>query len=214
VSDSLFYLVRHAEPVLPDERRRFLGWADPPLSETGIDQAKRLAERLRAVHFDSVFSSDLRRCLQTAAIVGEALGLSSGEGACGIHADARLREIDLGRWDGLTAEEAAEQYPREYAERELDLVEYSFPGGESFRDLSARVVPAFLEIVEDAGKCALVVGHLGVNRVLLCHFLGRPLEELFSIGQDYGCVNLLKASGTRQGARRIEVLSYCHPTVR
>lgn len=205
MSDALVYLARHAEPLFPDERKQFLGWSDPPLSATGVDQARRLGERLRSVRFDSICSSDLRRCQETAKLVSEGLGLTSGEDAGWVRADARLREIDLGLWDGLTAEEVAAQYPREYAEREQHLVDFRFPGGESFRDLSVRVVPAFLEIVKEAGKCALVVGHSGVNRVLLCHFLGRPLEELFSIGQDYGCVNLLRVSESRKGGRRVRV---------
>ncbi len=192
------YLIRHTEFVVFDDQKRFSGQADPPLSSSGIEHAHRLADRLRQVHFDSVHSSDLQRCLQTAEVIARASGVP-------VRPDIRLREIDTGLWEGLTFEGAKTQYPFEYSERERDLVGYRFPGGESFRDLHERVFPAFAQIVDEGGESILVVGHRGVNRVLLCDFLGLPLESLFSIEQDYGCVNLVRASRLPNGARRFEV---------
>ena len=120
--------------------------------------------------------------------------------------DPRLREIDCGLWEGLTREEAAARYPTEYAERERDVVGYPFPGGESFLDLRARVLPALGHIFDEGAARVLVVSHLGVARVLLCEFGGKPLTDLFSLQLDYGGIILLRAT-TRAGcARQIEVL--------
>jgi alpha-ribazole phosphatase len=210
--------VRHTKPLLPDDRKRFVGRSDPPLSATGFEQAHRLAEQLRPIRFDSIHSSDLQRCLTTAEIIAngaEAVDPPYEHGdaqarpgvALRVRPDARLREIGAGLWEWLTFEEAAARYPEEYAERERDLIGYRFPAGESFRDLRERVVPAFLEIVDEGGPNVLVVAHLGVNRVLLCEFLGLPLESVFSIKQDYGCVNLIKVSTLPDGTRRVEVLA-------
>ncbi len=185
---------------MPDARRRFIGQADPPLGAPGLEQAHRLAERLRDVPFDAAYSSDLKRCLMTAEVIADALGV-------GVRPDERLREIDTGLWEGLTFDEARVRYPLEYAERERDLIGYRFPGGESFRDLQKRVVRAFLEIVEEDGEHVLVCAHRGANRVLLSELLGLPLTELFSIKQDYGCVNLIEITRLPKGGRRIEVLA-------
>jgi broad specificity phosphatase PhoE len=122
-----------------------------------------------------------------------------------IRPDRRLREIDAGLWNTLSFDEARRLYPREYAERERDLVGYRFPGGESFRDLQLRVVPALLDILDRDGGAILAVAHRGVNRVLLCHLLDLPLAELFSIDQDYCCVNVIRASTLPDGTRRTEV---------
>jgi len=205
--------VRHAEPLLPDGRKRFVGRSDPPLSETGLEQARCLAEALRAIRFDSIHSSDRRRCLTTAEmIVAAAAGPGPSRAPAAppraiprVQPDARLCEIDAGLWEGLAFEEAAARYPGEYAQRERDLVGRRFPGGESFRDLRDRVIPAFLEIVEKGGAQIVVVAHLGVNRVLLSELLGLPLEELFSIRQDYGCVNIIKATASPDRRPRFEV---------
>ena len=144
----------------------------------------------------------------TAEIIRERLPSPTGPaGRPEIRPDRRLREIDTGLWEGLTLEEAQRLYPREQAERERDLVGYPFPGGESFRQLQRRVVTAFMEILDEDGGNVLVVAHRGANRALLCHLLGLPLEELFSIEQDYCCVNLIKASFPPDGSRKFNVVT-------
>lgn len=122
-----------------------------------------------------------------------------------VQPDIHLREIDTGRWEGLSSEEAKERYPEKYAERERDLVGYRFPGGESYRDLSEEVIPVFERILDAATGDILVVAHKGVNRVILAHCLDLPLGELFSIPQDYGRVSLIRASVGPDGNRRFEV---------
>ncbi len=115
-----------------------------------------------------------------------------------VRAERWLREIDVGLWEGLTWEEAGQAYPVEHAEREQDVVGRPFPQGESFADLQARVIPQFLRLI-DASLAAghrrvLIVGHKGVNRVILAHFFGLPLEGIFSIEQDYCAVTELRVS--------------------
>ena len=116
-----------------------------------------------------------------------------------------LREIDAGSWEGLSEAEVKGRYPVEFAEREHDPIGFRFPGGESYRDLQKEVVPVFTRITKRAVGDILMVAHKGVNRVLLAHLLGRPLEELYSIPQDYGCVNLIRVSVRTDGDREIKV---------
>jgi len=72
------------------------------------------------------------------------------------------------------------------------LVNYRPPGGESFADVHARVVPFFEQIVKaNQGGNAFIVGHAGVNRVILCHLLGMPIAYLFRLGQDYGSLSII-----------------------
>ncbi len=182
---SLVYLVRHAEAELPGGARRFVGQLDVPLSAAGVEQARRLADRLRSIGFDAIYSSTLRRCLLTAQIVAEASGLPVQE-------ESGLREIDTGLWTGLTFEEAKELHPEEHREREDDLVGRRFPGGESFLDLQRRAVPALLAISRAGGRNIFVVSHKGVNRVLLSHFRSLPLQQMFSIPQDYCSVETIQ----------------------
>jgi probable phosphoglycerate mutase len=210
-SETLVFLVRHAEPAGP-KGKRFLGWADPPLGPDGRTQARLLVPRLEYQlsgtvpggpsprRFDTAHSSDLARCMQTAEILVSGTDIQ-------VTPHEWLREIDVGRWQGLTWEEAKQLHPDEYARRELDLVGHPFPGGESFRDLSDRVVPRFLDLIGEESRAGhtrvLVVAHKGVNRLLLGHFLGLPLGQIFSIGQEYCAVSILKASRGSEGELRL-----------
>jgi broad specificity phosphatase PhoE len=148
--------------------------------------------------FGAAYSSDLQRCVSTAEVVLRATGLD-------IRKETWLREIDVGRWEGMTFTEARERHPRDYAARESDLVGFRFPQGESFADVRARVVPAFLRLVERCRGNVLVVSHKGVNRVLLSHFLGRPIQALVAIDQPYCCVSLLTCPVLADGRRAVLV---------
>ena len=175
---GLVAIARHAQPEGGDGRKRFVGQADAPLGTVGIEQARRLADRLAPLGLEAIYCSDLRRCASTTRIVAERVGLP-------VFVEPQLREIDTGLWEGLTADEAKQRFPAEYVAREADLLGHPFPAGESFRDLERRVVPAFEAIRGQGGEKILIIAHLGVNRVLLCRLRGLPLESLFSIRQDY-----------------------------
>jgi broad specificity phosphatase PhoE len=202
-TEKYVYLVRHAEPLLPDHVRRFIGArSNPPLGPDGFAQAKELAARFEPVRLDVTWSSGLARSLQTAEI---ASGLPAGA----IRTEPRLREVDLGLWDGLSGPEIRERYPREYAERESDLVGYRFPEGESFSELQERAVAGFLDLVETSMQTGaehiLAVAHKSANRVILCHFLGLPVDRMFTIEQEYCAVNVLRAAVDEAGNLRIRV---------
>jgi len=82
-------------------------------------------------------------------------------------------------------------YPQEFRERGHNIAGFRPPGGESFTDLQQRVLPFFLTVLENLREHVLIVGHAGVNRVILCYLLGMPLNNLFRIGQDYGALNII-----------------------
>lgn len=178
------YLVRHGDSR-QDANRRYIGQCDPPLNPQGRAQAKSLQQMLAHTDLKSVYCSDLRRCRETARIVGGHRGLR-------IRPVPALREIALGVWDGLTVAEVCHRFPGEYEKRGKDMVNYRPPSGESFADLQARVVPAFLEVIREARGPVLLVGHAGVNRVILCHVMRRALEELFEIPQNYARLNIIE----------------------
>lgn len=91
-------LARHGETDWNRERR-YQGHADEPLNDTGRSQARELGERLSGEPIVAVYSSDLRRASETASIVAEALDLP-------VVLDARLREVDVGSWQGRTQDES------------------------------------------------------------------------------------------------------------
>lgn len=179
------YLVRHGRIQLPDDEKRFIGQTDIPLDETGVDQARRLRDRLANAGLTAVYCSDLVRSLRTAEIITEGYDIR-------IFSRKDLREIHLGAWDGCTFSDIKKRFPEEFTKRGLDIVHYRPPGGESFEDCSKRVLAAFREIVQASSGSILISGHAGVNRILLCYSMGVPLEQLFTIRQEYGQISSLR----------------------
>lgn len=116
------------------------------------------------------------RAVETAEPIARALDLP-------IRRDRRLRELDLGRWQGLTREEIAETYPDEWAEyRELYDPTFRRGGGESYAEAQERIVPVVEEIARNhAGARVAVVFHGGVLRTYLCYVLGLSLEHAWRL---------------------------------
>jgi broad specificity phosphatase PhoE len=144
-------LARHGETDWNREGR-WQGWADPSLNGTGHDQARELAATLAGTHFDAVYSSDLRRALETAEILASPHDLP-------VVTDPGLREIDVGPWSGLTRAEITERFPLG-----------NRPGGETREEHSARVLASVERIARahPAGRI-LIVAHGGCLRALQRH---------------------------------------------
>lgn len=185
---TLIYLLRHGETILAD-RRRFVGHLDVPLSSRGEAQCERQAVRLRAAPLAAVFTSDLRRALRSGEIIAAPHGLTPT-------ALPALREMDMGRWEGLTAAELEAREPEAFKEWMRRVGEYPFPGGEDVPRLVARAWPAFESIAAaHRGRAVAVVAHAGPNRAILCRALGLPLTRLTGFGQDFAALSVLERAG-------------------
>ncbi len=194
--ETLIYLLRHGEVVLA-ETRRFIGHLDVPLSARGERQSRAQAARLAGATLTAVVTSDLERARRTGEIVGAPHGLVPV-------VVPSLREMAMGRWDGLTAEQIQEREPAAFADWMARVGEFPFPEGESVADLLARAWPAFEAIVAaHEGEALAVVAHGGTNRALLCAALGLPLARLLALGQDYGALSVLARIGARWELRRL-----------
>ena len=151
-------LLRHGESDW-NAAKRFQGRSDRPLTPLGRQQAKALASELASSSSLSViYTSPLRRALETAAVVGEQVGLEPVP-------DDDLREVDVGSWTGLSRAEVEARYPDAF-ERWLDGGE-GWDDGESYAEMSARVLAALVRISgSHPGDELLVVSHGGPIRAI------------------------------------------------
>jgi alpha-ribazole phosphatase len=181
----LIYLFRHGEVVLA-ETRRFIGHLDVPLSPLGERQSAAQAARLAPVKLTAIFTSDLIRARRTGEIIGGPHGLTPT-------VVPELREMAMGRWEGLTAAEIQAKEPEKFAEWMSNVGKFPFPDGESVPDLEGRAWPAFESIVRaHAGQAIAIVAHGGTNRALICRALGLSAGRLLAVGQDYGALTVLE----------------------
>jgi broad specificity phosphatase PhoE len=158
-------LCRHGESE-GNRERRFGGHGPTPLSERGREQARKTGRRLAAEGIDAVYSSDLPRAVETAALIGEAVG-------CEATLTPRLRERSVGALTGLTFEEAQARFPEAYAELLRSDFHACPPGGESYADCSARTIALLDDLVErEAGRRVLLVTHALTLYYLIRRILG------------------------------------------
>jgi len=181
---KVLYLVRHGLVEMNGGGRRYIGQLDLSLHEEGIRQAEELRERLKDIPFAAVYCSDLKRSVETARIIARDHGLEP-------LALENLREINLGRWEVESYMEIRRRYREAYEERGRDILHFKTPGGESFLECIQRLIPALYEVLHSDHEAVLMVGHAGVNRIMLCQALGWSAERLFEIKQDYGCLNIV-----------------------
>lgn len=193
-------MVRHGELETGAEKR-YIGWLDLPLSATGRLQAARLREFMAKIPLEAVYCSDLIRSHTTAQIICEKKGLKP-------HILTELREINLGEWEGKTFTEIKRNFPAAFNKRGDDIANFQPPGGESFAQCSARAVSALGNILQNSSGNILIVGHAGTNRAIICHLLGIPLENLFKIRQDYGCINEFIVSCTHINLRSLNCFPF------
>ena len=160
-------LVRHGD--VDADMSRYWGHTDVPLSAEGLKQAGNLCRRLAKEKVDAVYSSDLRRAVDTAAVIAMPHRLP-------VVPCPELREINFGRCEGMTFGEVKEHYPE--AEK-LWLgadPELSFPGGESLGTLAERVETFAARLRHHKADTVLVVAHGGPLRVLICRLTGLDLS--------------------------------------
>jgi alpha-ribazole phosphatase len=169
-------LIRHGK-VGDEYRGTFLGKTDVPLAIAGRRQAERLREYVTVQEGSLILSSPLQRCRETARITAQGLHLP-------IQFDDDLREVDFGRWEGLTFEEITAGDGGAIAGWARFDRDFTFPDGERIGDFLDRVARAGERLAALDCESAIVFTHGGVIRALICHFLKLDPRNylLFEIG--------------------------------
>ena len=162
------YLVRHGETVWNVEKR-LQGWKDSPLTENGLRNAERLAERLDGTRIDRIFSSDQKRALTTAQIIAKGRGIP-------VEVISELRELNFGSWEGMTISEIEDKYPLEYNTYKNDPDKYISTDGESIGQLFDRAAKALKHIQSCGEENVLVVTHGVTIRALMTIVSGQGMN--------------------------------------
>lgn len=198
---KVIYLIRHGETV-GAEKRRYKGSIDVPLSENGIRQMEQVSKYIfneinncsvpsspllpKGGLLDAVYCSDLQRAIKSAELIAKPHSLKP-------IIVPSLRERNFGIWEGMSFDEIREKYPMEFDAWAGNPLRFSPMGGESTAEMKERVIDALDKILNTHEKQQIaVVSHGGVIRIILCHFLGIPLENIFRIEQDYGALNIVE----------------------
>ena len=180
------YLVRHGEAAnVTNGVFRYNGHVDVDVSPRGVRQIEGVATYLEDKPLAAVYCSDLKRSLRGAEAIGRHHSLTPEP--C-----VEFREMKMGIWEGLTFDEIRERYPEEVNEKFADFIHYRVPGGENLIDLQDRVIPKLQQLIaRNQGRAIALVGHGGMNMVILCEALQLGFDSFFRITQGNGCLNII-----------------------
>jgi len=183
-------LARHGQTD-HNRQRRFNGRGDTSLTDHGHRQAAALASFLQSLPLAGAWSSPLRRARQTVspALSGRSLRLL---------VDPRLAELDQGELEGREAGVLASEHGDFFRQWVADPSDARVPGGETMREVQARMLAALRDIVAGApagGPPVLVVSHNMAISAALCGIENRPLRDYRAVSQDNAAVTLLAGHG-------------------
>ncbi len=216
---TTLYLIRHGETE-GSEERRYRGTINVPLSEKGVRQMEKTSKYIVELTqnrsnppspydnpptspfakggcrgiikggmgglLNAVYCSDLSRAVKGAEIIAAPFRLSPVK-------IKELRERNFGVWEGMSFDEIKERHPKDFSAWVKNPLKFSPTGGESTLEVKERCMSALDKIVgKHNGENIAIVAHGGVNRIVLCQFLGIPLENIFRIDQDYSAVNIIE----------------------
>jgi alpha-ribazole phosphatase len=179
-------LLRHVKHAAA-ENHTFIGSTDVGLAESGHLQAASLVSFLQSYQPERCFCSPLKRCLETISPVS---GIR-------IEINPDLREVDFGRWEGMTFDQIQQSDPvaiNQWADFSPD---FSFPGGERLDDFLVRVRRVADAITSCPEKTILVVTHGGVISALICHFLGLHPRQYVLFNIEFGSLAILDLFGDK-----------------
>jgi probable phosphoglycerate mutase len=179
-------LVRHGQTAW-NAIERFRGREDLPLNEVGLSQAERTAERIaRQWKPTAIYSSPLARARATAEAVAARCRLP-------VQGHPDLIDIDYGKWQGLTPEEARQCYPRRTQRWYRGVRWIRPPGGESLSAAKRRCLKAVRDIASGhPDQAVVIVGHTVVNRLILLGVLSLGLRHFWQLGQEPCAINIIE----------------------
>jgi len=181
-------LVRHCETV-DNVKGLMQGYHnDSELSETGLQQAQKLANRLRQESISAIYCSDLGRTFKTAQIISAQHDLEP--------IPVRdFRECDIGEWNNLPVKEAIKNWMKYYEEEKQKgrpREEIRPPNGENSFDHQKRVMGAMRRIIANHSRQTIViVGHAGTNKVIIGSLNNADPDDFYKIEQTNGCINII-----------------------
>ena len=185
---SLILLIRHGATDANLQRPYVLQGRslNGPLSQTGIEQVSAAGEFLKNFPIDHVYASPMVRAQQSAELIATHHGHT-------VKTVDEIIEVDVGDWEAKSWDKIMEEDPDHYRQFMANPSEVPYKGGECYRDVQQRVVPAMTNLAADhLGEMVVVVAHNVVNRTILAHLLDLDLNRAKDIRQNNACVNILR----------------------
>lgn len=197
------YIIRHGE-TRKDRVFNLDGYPDAELTETGLRQAHLTGKHLSKVRFNAIYSSDLKRAVQTAEII------SSYQQELLLEVDKQIREIHMGVFHTNSEEQIRKDHPEFYNEFLKKDTDFKYPEGESGEEVQKRTLNFLESIKFKKLDNVCIVCHGGVIRSVISHFLGLPQSKRFNL-YPFNCgISLLRYDDENNNFKVISINEISH----
>ena len=168
----------------------FRGRCDIGLNETGIEQAEMLGNYLIDLRIEAIYSSPLKRALDTARSVAKHHNLN-------VNVNPGLMDFNYGAWGSLTHQAVKDKYRELYTRwlKEPHLVK--IPEGENLGEVRERAKSLLDRVVSKHSGLVVLVSHRVVNKVMICSMLGLENSHFWDIKQDLGGITVFEHESGR-----------------
>lgn len=178
------YIVRHGQ-THHNVKGQYYGKLDASLSQEGIRQMEKLRSSLKGIEFDSIYSSNTKRTLQSLQISGKHLYNK-------VQIDQRLSELNFGEFEGRTYQEICKIFPDQIESWNKDWKNFCPPNGEAFASFYKRIVSFFKDLLKKKENHILIMTHSGVIKAIYCYVLQNNPDLFWSFTTHNGKINIIK----------------------
>jgi len=178
------FLIRHGQTDY-NKNFKLQGRIDIELNRTGFNQSEILAKRLSTYGLKKIYTSDLKRAVQTAKVIEKHTGAD-------VRLSPLLREIDMGDWQGLDWDQIKQNYPKYYADWSQYATDMPYPGGECGNDVIKRFQTLIGQIEFSDANLAMVT-HSGFIKTVVSSLLCMPVEKRFFMTVENCSISVLNS---------------------
>lgn len=178
------YLIRHGLTE-SNKKKIYAGWCEEVLCKEGLNAISEIGRKLKQFRIDKIFSSPIRRAVQTAEIINSFLKV-------GIEIEENFKEMKMGPWEGLSENEVAEKYPEEWKIWNTKPSELKMKERETLRELLLRAMEGIKRISGLDGSRIIAVTHVALIRVLMIYYNNLSLDNYRKIDVPNGSLYMLE----------------------
>ena len=190
------YLLRHGLTE-SNKKKIYAGWSEECLCEEGVVALHKIGRKLKEFKIEKIFSSPIRRAIQTAEIINSFLEKT-------IEIEEKLKEIKMGLWEGLSEIEVEGKFENEWEIWITKPSRLKLDGRESLRELQLRALKAIKKITNSSDYSRiLVVTHVAIIRVLIIYYNNLSMDIYKKIDVPNGAVYLLDNKAQMQKIVRV-----------
>ncbi len=190
------YLIRHGLTE-SNKKKIYAGWSDESLCQEGVSALVEIGKKSKKFKIEKIFSSPIQRAVQTAEIINSFLNIT-------IEIEENLKEMKMGPWEGLSEEEVANKFPKEWRIWNLEPSKLKLDGRETLKELQIRALKAVKKIsnISDCSRI-LAVTHVALIRVLIIYNNNLSMDNYRKIDVPNGAVYLFDNKAEKKKVMRV-----------